>query len=168
MEELTMRTLPCTAIALTLAVGLLAASPADARRVYRFVDTQQPPVSLDISPGLAQTMAQADAAAANPQPGQPPVAASNGVPPPMQVRSIGTNVDGEREVLLEQAGRPGNTAAIRWPNQAGDPSVLFHVGQTVQFDPTPSEGHNGLMARDPQGRPLTHIPAPNPPAQGGY
>ena len=164
-----MRTLPFTAAALALALGLLSASPADARRVYRIIDNQQPPVSLAISPGLANTMAETDQAAANPRPGQPPVAPTHGAPPPMQVQSIGTNVDGQREVLLQQPGQPGNTAAIRWTDQTGDPSVLFHVGQTVQFDPSASEGGGrGLMARDADGRPLTHIPERPAPAQDGW
>lgn len=161
-----MRTLPCTAAALALAMGLLATAPADARRVYRIVENTPEPVRLDVSPGLVASMAAADEAARNPPPGQAPTAPSNGAPPPMQVVSIGTNVDGEREVLLQQPGQPGNIAAVRWPNQAGDPSVLFHVGQQVQFDHTPSEGRKGLMARDAQGRPLTHIPEPAPASQG--
>lgn len=162
-----MRTLPCTAVALALAVGLLSTAPADARRVYRIVDNAPAPVRLDVSPGLAASMAAADEAARNPRPGQAPATPSNGAPPPMQVVSIGTNVDGEREVLLQEPGQPGNTAAVRWSNQSNDPSVLFHVGQTVQFDHTASDqGREGLMARDAQGRPLTHIPEPAPAPQG--
>jgi len=76
--------------------------------------------------------------------------------PQMRVSAISTTVDGRREVLLQDAGNPQNTASMQWDRTTGDPAMQFSVGQSVNFEP--AGAGNGWQVRDNQGRPLEYVP----------
>lgn len=151
-----MRTLPLTALAALACAGLLYMAPAHAdRRVIILQDTRPPGPSLAMSaPMLA---AARDAAAKEAQDaGLPPGRGADVKLPQMRVSAISTTVDGRREVLLQDAANPQNTASMQWDRTTGDPAVQFSVGQSVNFEPAGTG--NGWQVRDNQGRPLEYVP----------
>ncbi len=151
-----MRTLPLTALAALACAGLLHMAPAHAdRRVIILQETRPQGPRLAMSaPMLA---AARDAAARDAQDaGRPPAAGTEVKLPQMRVSAIATTVDGRREVLLQDADNPQNTASMQWDRTAGDPAVQFSVGQAVNFEPAGSG--KGWQVRDSQGRPLEYVP----------
>ena len=150
-----MRNLQFSALAVLVCGSLLSAAPAHAERRIVIIQNSVPEgPNLEMS---APMVAAAQAAAAK-------EAEDTGVPagrgavklPQMQVSAISTTVDGRREVLLQDASNPQNTASMQWPKRPGDPAVQFNVGQTVNFQPTGSG--NGWQVSDNQGRPLEYLP----------